>query len=842
MKNEEFDFKAFVNHIIAKILFVFGWILDRCFKILNAVNKTPIENDTERKDIRTRQFAIASCLFYILSNSIFNFVCKSLSRIATQKSYIQTHFMPWDIVLPYNFVILITEIIFSIIFGLGITIKLHTLYRMKNDTKDIKGDSKFMSNEEIMTEGDFYAVEKKNICAAEKSGVLICEDDNYYYIEPDTFNVMDVGATRSGKGELYILNSLRLMANSQDKPSIIVNDIKGEIVEQLYPTFIQNGYKVVVLDLIDTELSMCWNVLELIKKEYLHAQATNKDFSQTSKLVSSFAHCLTDDDKSQAIWSASAHSLLSALIYYFLDKGYELGNMDNVNMYSITNFFAEFGTYNTTVGETEDDMKQVNALDEIFQKLPEGSLAKLAYTTSNFSTGETRSSIFTVLSSCLNIFMTDTGIQKMTSRNEIDFDDLINPDKPCVVFMCVPFEDKTRHVITSMFVDQSFSYLIRQARYMPNGKLKRKVEYVLDEFGQMPKIPDMSSKTNVSAGCNILFNLFLQDYSQLEKYRKDGEGEGIKASCGILIYITSLNNKTNEDFSKTIGNETINYMTFSGNLHGFLNSQRETVDRKALMDINQLSRLPFGTTAIKKMRCNPILTKITAYHTLEDKPQRVLRRELPYKHNEIKLDEVRFDLRVIWDNLGLIGEQYRLDKLKETSEGKLNSYYELYQRVTIMKKENILPDESFLMQVKKAQEEAEKAELEVLAYAEKINAIKDFRAEQKNIIEANAYERRNKKPQPQQEPDECFIDFETSDDEQEQPPEFSIDEIINRLTTLAGKEFEELMQMENYKGARIYLRKTLPLPQIRGNFSSDEINLLEGYINREEEENASENT
>lgn len=35
--------KRIKNLIIAKILFVFGWIYDLAMRILNAVNKTPID-------------------------------------------------------------------------------------------------------------------------------------------------------------------------------------------------------------------------------------------------------------------------------------------------------------------------------------------------------------------------------------------------------------------------------------------------------------------------------------------------------------------------------------------------------------------------------------------------------------------------------------------------------------------------------------------------------------------------------------------------------------------------------------------------------------------------------
>lgn len=365
------------------------------------------------------------------------------------------------------------------------------------------------------------------------------------------------------------------MANSKNKPSLIINDMKGELLELTYEDFANNGYKIVTLNLIDTDRSDCWNPLQLIIDEYLAAKRSgSNDLSQTSKLVSSFAHCLTDDVQSEAIWTDSARSLLSALIYYFLDKGYEKGDMSNVNMYSITTFFTEFGVYNTVIEDESGNKKMVNALDELFNALPVGCLARTSYSTSKFSQGDTRSSIYTVLSADLEIFMTDMGVQKLTSKNEINFADLINEDQPCIIYMLVPYEEKSRYVIASMFADQSFMYLAKQARKYQGGKLPRKIEYIYDEFGQMTKLPDLSSKMNASPGANILFNLFLQDYGQLKKY--DKEEDGIKGACNIQIYILSLNGNTNKAFSEMIGNETINYLTFSGKPIRLYRSPRRT--------------------------------------------------------------------------------------------------------------------------------------------------------------------------------------------------------------------------------------------------------------------------
>ena len=230
--------KRIKNLIIAKILFVFGWIYDLAMRILNAVNKTPIEKDKDRRNIRIKQFAIATSILYVIFNSIFIYVIKSLRSISTvngSADYSKTHFMPWNIIVPPGFMMFIFELILSLIVGLGITVKLHTLYRMKNDSKNVKGDNKFMEDNELLDH--FLAVPMDNITSAEKAGMLIGESNGVYYIEPGTYNTMTVGAPRSGKGECYVLPSLRLMANAKEKPSVIVNDMKGELLELTYKEF-----------------------------------------------------------------------------------------------------------------------------------------------------------------------------------------------------------------------------------------------------------------------------------------------------------------------------------------------------------------------------------------------------------------------------------------------------------------------------------------------------------------------------------------------------------------------------------------------------------------------------
>ncbi len=791
--------------VSAKVLFVFGWIYDFSMRILNAVNKTPIEDD-ERRNVRVNQFAIASLIFYALCNSAINFLIKTLYRASGGDGFIACHFMIWDIIIPRSFAVFILEIILSLIVGLAVAIKLHTFYRMKTDAKDVKGDSKFMTSDEL--EKNFFAVEKEDIDDYEQrhltqiesltaAGLIVGETKDKYYIEPDTYNSLIVGATRSGKGECFVLPSLRLMAmaNQKSKPHIIVNDMKGELLEKTYHHFVRNGYNVMVLDLIDVSHSMHWNPLQEIINEYLKARhAGSDDLSQVSSLVSSFAHCLTDDSKSEAVWTNSAHSLLCALVYYFLDRGYEKGDMSEVNMPNIYSFYSEFGTYDTYV-EDNGVTKSVNALDEVFTRLPAGTLAKLAYTTSNFSKEETRSSIRTVLSSDLNIFATDTGVQKLTAANDINYADFCRSDKPSILFMVIPYEEKSRHVIASMFIDQCFLYLAQQARLQPNGCFERKVEFMIDEFGQLPIIPEMGTKLNVSAGANILFNLFLQDLNQLKRYKD--EADSVRAGCNLQVYINSLNPKTNKEFSSEIGNETVNYLTFSGNIHGFLDSQRETVDRKALLDENQLSRLEIGEAIILKQRCSPVRTKITPYHLLPYIPSRIPRLEIPIETTDIRLSDVIYPLDDVWDSLGEIGMRYRMDALQTRANGLFDKLYRIEKQIASITGQ--IPDD-LIKQRDDCKTEAKKAQKEADDYKAEIDRINEFRSS--NMIMSGIGS------------DESgYYDY----DSYSEGADLSSDAIY-KLNELDGYRFdEELSKGVDY--AKAYVKKMQASPSLRSEFS-----------------------
>lgn len=130
-------------------------------------------------------------------------------------------------------------------------------------------------------------------------------------------------------------------------------------------------------------------------------------------------------------------------------------------------------------------------------------------------------------------------------------------DKPTAVFMIIPDFDKSNHALASIFIKQLYTELSMNCSYRKGDKkCFRRVHFLLDEFGNMPPIEDMGGILTVCAGRNMLFNLVLQSYSQIEKLY-DKQAEEIKENCQNHIYIKSGNDKTLEELSKRAGHKTI---------------------------------------------------------------------------------------------------------------------------------------------------------------------------------------------------------------------------------------------------------------------------------------------
>ena len=475
---------------------------------------------------------------------------------------------------------------------------------------DIEGNDRWAKKREMKKE--FIIVPENKIEKAEQAGALLACINHRFYIDPKNNHNIIIGTTGSGKTQTHVMQLIRLMMSGIDKQSMIINDPKGEILENTASIAESNGYNVLILNLRDTARSSRWNPLTFAINEYKYCKQNDLDMSKITEYLDTMIQTLTYNPKSDPIWPSSAKSLLKAVILYMIETGYENNCLDKVNLPSAYQLFLEYGKEEMTVQDGVAMPK--NKLDTLFKGLPAGSLAKAAYATTSFATGDMKSSICATLADNIEIFGTDTGIVHLTTGNDIDLDALLNDDRPFIIYMIVPDDRPTRHVLASMFINQCYLTMVEYIFKNRLQGLKRRVNMILDEFGNMVRIPGMDNKITVSRSRNIGCYLYIQGLNQLDaKYEQ--EAKTIRENCANWIYIYSGDPDTNEFISKILGTRTVEYKTYSGKLSDEL-SENQSYKGKQLKSPTELSVLKYGETIVKHHRMYPIMSKFNFYYKL----------------------------------------------------------------------------------------------------------------------------------------------------------------------------------------------------------------------------------
>jgi len=526
-------------------------------------------------------------------------------------------------------------VFFAVLSGWKIVRKVERLISKFNVDyyyKEIEGSSRWATQKEM--EQYLTPVEKGKLDQAEQTGIILAEDSTNYYMDTTNSNTLIVGTTRSGKGQLLVLNSIRAMASGLNKISMVVIDPKGENIRDTYAALKKEGYRILVLNYRDPSKSLQNNPLWPIIREYIKYQKQTKnlsdklladpnyqpldneeaDLSKVEDLTSDLTYLITVNPKSDPIWPESASELLKAIIYYLLDVGHQNNTIDELTMYTVYVFFAEKGSVNAPGVPGDPNATQ---LDLLFQKLPRDNPARLAYATSKFASGEMKSSIFATLASNLRIFR-DAGIVKMTSGNAVDFALLADEKTPTAIFLIIPDEKPSRHVLASISVKQCYSELVDLAD-ANGGELQRRVAFVYDEFGNMPPIKDMGTVVSVTLSRNILWNLYIQNFAQLnDKYGQE-VANTIRANVANLVYILASDLNTNKEISEIMGAGTKEFASFTGEHGSILEAETTTTHLKgrSLQTPDELFRTGLWELFIIRTRCFPMHTKITPYFELE---------------------------------------------------------------------------------------------------------------------------------------------------------------------------------------------------------------------------------
>ena len=168
----------------------------------------------------------------------------------------------------------ILALAFAIFLGLRLAYLFHISYREQNIGQ--KGTSEFTSIEEIKAQ--YKAIPDRNLPFPGYGGVPVARIGNILYIDDSPTNTMHIGITRSGKGEMFVLPEIDIYSRAEEKSSMVILDMKQELITYSYHTLQARGYDVYLYSLEDPNSGVEFNPLKIILDYYKKGMKVRQNY------------------------------------------------------------------------------------------------------------------------------------------------------------------------------------------------------------------------------------------------------------------------------------------------------------------------------------------------------------------------------------------------------------------------------------------------------------------------------------------------------------------------------------------------------------------------------------
>ena len=414
-----------------------------------------------------------------------------------------------------------------------------------------------------------------------------------------------IGATGSGKTTTFINPMIQILGATSAGSSMIMTDPKGELFALHSKYLQQRGYNVMVLDLRDIYSSYRWNPLESIwdmyqdyveagKGIFVHQDSPESypdlqwvgtilpgdrwyeyrgyayadrerlvdDISVTrQKIYDEMYEDLNDlisvicpiESKDDPVWEKGARSIIMATCLAMLEDS-------EVPELGMTKEKFNFFNLNKIIANSEDNFRELKAYFD--GRSPLSSAVTLSRQVVS-AAESTLSSYMSIAFDKLSMF-NDRGLCGLTSATDINPADFA--ERPTALFMKIPDEKDTRHGLAAVFILCMYKALIKVASAREDLSLPRNVYFILDEFGNMPKIEKFDKMITVGRSRKIWFNMVVQSYSQLNNVYGEQVADIVKSNCGVKMFIGSNDIGTCKEFSELCGNVTVSTRSLSSSM------------------------------------------------------------------------------------------------------------------------------------------------------------------------------------------------------------------------------------------------------------------------------------
>ena len=424
-------------------------------------------------------------------------------------------------------------------------------------------------------------------------------------------NVMFLASSGAGKTYSGVLPTLV----NHMPGSLVVTDTKGELYRATAQGFRDDGFEVMRLDTIDLSRSVCYNPLAYIREVddipviagmILGAISPNRD--------------VTVD----AFWPKTALMLLVA----FIGILYELE--------TINGCLAPNAEQNGWRSPRYMTMRNVRRLIDLMRAHSEGEATStvLDHLVDQLSRGEMddpfcegRKLIFEPRPTCLGVHMYKAvmagaertvrsvvismqadisrvctpEIERILDRDELRLDEI--DESPRVIYLIMNDNDAANNFLGNLAFKQFINLALKKADANPDGKLKRPVQLIADEFCNLGRLDSFERAISVMRSRDMGVTMCVQSIGQLDDVYGASVRETIMENCDSIVIMGTGSSLGTATFASELCGTTPIASRRAGE-EGTVVSVNEDV-----ISPTEISRLPREQCIVKISGAKPFLTR-----------------------------------------------------------------------------------------------------------------------------------------------------------------------------------------------------------------------------------------
>lgn len=404
---------------------------------------------------------------------------------------------------------------------------------------DDDSDLVYYSDEELPSiDGDWFPL----CCYRNEKGKLI------YGGREKIVHTYTEGETGAGKTTRFVMQSIRALSSTKGKPSFVIVDIHGEIIENLYSHLKEMGYDIKILNCDNAARSDTYNPFGEIARDCLEKRSVTTDAQNNIRRISEIIQPL--EDCNDPIWYQGAMSYTNGCI---LDKFEDLISgdipMSCMTLYNIiqnhywlrNELTGNYGS-GSLFNITQYKRKQFGCL----------STQKMISVTDNAE--RTRASYFGVVENHYDTFGQPT-LYALSSNSTINIRDFVN--KPTVIVI-QSGNTKIGDDLVALMMNDIYTTVVRMGKASPTKLLPRKIHCFLDEFANcnIADGPEYIKMLTTSRKFGMYWHMILQCDAQLDRKFDANIGRIIRSNS-TEIFMGSQDYETEVRFAKSCGQKTV---------------------------------------------------------------------------------------------------------------------------------------------------------------------------------------------------------------------------------------------------------------------------------------------